>query len=210
MGTKIALIFGSYAYKNWSFLQELQGKVTVICADGGIICAKCAGFSPDVYIGDSDSGGSAEIGVTSIELNPVKDLTDMQAAYEYAVEQGFDEIILTACTGGRQDHHMANLQLLERGNREHIDLKIQDEDNEISCLKDGTLDLFCDKFKYFSIIPIDAVLEGVNISGGKYPLVNATVHRGDSLTVSNEPVNNRANITIKKGSAWIIASDRIS
>ena len=63
MGTEIGLIFGSYAYENWDFLQPLKGKVRVICADGGIHCARNAGFTPQIYVGDNDSGGSAEVGV---------------------------------------------------------------------------------------------------------------------------------------------------
>ena len=113
MGDKTALIFGSVAYPDWRFLAPLQGQnLTVLCADGGIRCAALAGFAPDFYIGDGDSGGSAQ-GLPAILLPAEKDLTDLQAACEAAIDQGASNLILTACTGGRQDHHLANLQLLE-------------------------------------------------------------------------------------------------
>ena len=134
----------------------------------------------------------------------------MQAAYEYGRDQGIKRMILTACTGGRQDHHLANLQLLERASGDGVTAEIWDMDNQIFYLKDGVMELDCKNFRYFSIIPIDPVLHGVSIENAKYPLYNVSVNRGDSLTVSNEPVNNLAKLTIKEGSAWIIASERIS
>ena len=42
------------------------------------------------------------------------------------------------------------------------------------------------QFRYFSLIPLDPVLAGVDIRGAKYPLQNATVRRDDSLCISNE------------------------
>ena len=85
MGDKTALIFGSVAYPDWRFLAPLQGQnLTVLCADGGIRCAALAGFAPDFYIGDGDSGGSAQ-GLPAILLPAEKDLTDLQAACEAAI-----------------------------------------------------------------------------------------------------------------------------
>lgn len=209
MGTKIALIFGAQGYLEWSFLLPLHGKCDVICADGGILCARAANFSPDVYIGDCDSGGAPEDGISSVLLPVEKDLTDLQAAYEYARDAGYQKIIFTACTGGRQDHHISNLSLLERAHGDGVEATVVDPWNEICYLDGGKLLIDCKGFRYFSILPIDRKLKNVRITNAKYPLDVAEVCRGDSLTVSNEPVSGAATIEIGTGAAWIVFSERI-
>lgn len=206
MGEKRALIFGAAPCRDWSFLAGERDRC-VICADGGLRCAQAAGFSPDYYIGDGDSGGHALGRDNSVLLRPEKDETDLQAAYDLARRQGYTDLLLTGCTGGRQDHHLANLQLLERIHRDGLHARICDADNEITFLPPGTRVLSPCGFHYFSLIPIDPQLEGVTIRGAKYPLENRTVLRGDSLTVSNEwcgPVE----LTVRRGTAWLIFSGR--
>ena len=104
MGTQKVLIFGSMPCPGWDFLRPYAHWADlVIAADGGVQCALDAGFTPDIYVGDSDSGGHALTGMEYIPLPAEKDLTDLQAAYETALNRGAGEIIFTGCTGGRQD-----------------------------------------------------------------------------------------------------------
>ena len=207
MGEERALIFGAVCYADWSFLAAERDR-RVICADGGIACAQAAGFTPDYYIGDGDSGGHG-LEKNSVLLRPEKDVTDLQAAYELAREQGFTDLLLTGCTGGRQDHHLANLQLLERIYRDGVQAKICDPDNEITFFPAGRRTLAPEPFQYFSLIPIDAELRGVCIRGAKYPLEYRTVLRGDSLTVSNEWRDGPVELSVEQGSAWLIFSGRL-
>lgn len=114
MGAQTALIFGSMDCGDWSFLEPLRMRQPlVICADGGLACALRAGFQPDCYVGDGDSGGKAVEGAENLMLRPEKDETDLQAAYTLARRHGCREVYFTGCSGGRQDHHIAGLQLLE-------------------------------------------------------------------------------------------------
>ena len=62
------------------------------------------------------------------------------------------------------------------------------------------------QFRYFSLIPLDPVLAGVDIRGAKYPLQNATVRRDDSLCVSNEALGQAVEIRIAHGQAFLIFS----
>ena len=41
-------------------------------------------------------------------------------------------------------------------------------------------------FTYFSVVPMDAVLEGVTIENAKYELTNGTVTRVGMISTSNE------------------------
>lgn len=209
MGTEIALIFGSRACADWGFLEPLRNRVQVICADGGTRCAAAAGFPVNAYIGDSDSGGVPPEGAERVLLPAEKDLTDLQAAYEYARDRGIRRMIFTACTGGRQDHHIANLQLLEQAWRDGVDAAIWDEDNEIRYLQDGTVEIPHGQFRYFSLLPLDRTLSGVTIRGAKYNVENFSVLRGDTRTVSNETVGHPATVTVSQGAAWIIRAGRL-
>lgn len=208
MGAKKALIFGSMECPDWTFLQPyLDWPDLVIAADGGVHCAKAAGFQPKVYIGDSDSGGRAENGMECVPLKPEKDVTDLQAAYDWAKEHGYRELIFTACTGGRQDHHLSAIQLLETAGLEGISARILDPYNEIEYLTPGTYRLEKTAYYYFSLIPVDPVLQGVTIRGAKYPLEHRRVRRGDSLTVSNEWKEPVVEIDIKDGCCYLIRAN---
>ncbi len=209
MGAETALIFGSLPCARWDFLEPLRGRAAVFCADGGTRCAAEAGFPVDFYVGDSDSGGAPPPGAERLLLPAEKDLTDLQAAYELARDRGFRRMAFTGCTGGRQDHHLANLQLLETACRQGIDAVILDERNEIRCFCGGTVTVPHGGFRYFSLIPLDAELRGVTIRGARYPLEDAVVRRGDSLTVSNETAGGPATVTVARGTAWLIRADRI-
>lgn len=209
MGEEIALIFGSIPCQSWEFLEAYRGRAAVFCADGGVQCAKAAGFAPDVYVGDGDSGGRAPKGASAVLLPAEKDLTDLQAAYQCARDRGYRRMVFTACTGGRQDHHLANLELLETAWREGICASVVDPWNEITYLDGGAVEIPPGDFKYFSIVPLDRTLQNVEITHAKYPLSAPLVRRGDSLTVSNETKGVPAHIRIESGAAWIIRSERL-
>ena len=208
MGAQKGLIFGSYPCRTWNFLEPLKNwPDVVIAADGGMQCAKSAGFCPNVYVGDGDSGGKASPGMETVPLKPEKDLTDLQAAYEWARDHDIREVVFTACTGGRQDHHLSAMQLLETAKKDGISAEIRDPDNRILFLTPGTVTVLKSHFRFFSLIPVDRVLSGICICGAKYPLENKTVYRGDSLTVSNEWKEDSVEISFTDGACYFISSN---
>lgn len=206
MGTQKGLIFGSIPCDSWEFLKDLQNEdVVVVAADGGMACARAAGFTPTVYVGDSDSGGFPLPGMETVSLPVEKDLTDLQAAWEWARDHGFRELVFTACTGCRQDHHLSALQLLETAHDQGVSAEIRDSHNVIRFLSGESVSISRGIWRYFSLIPVDRLLTGVTIRGAKYPLHNATVRRGDSLTVSNEWLEEQVEITVQ-GCCYLIMS----
>ena len=52
-------------------------------------------------------------------------------------------------------------------------------------------------------------MEGVTLEGVKYPLQNAALTRGDTFTVSNEPAGEEMTLTVGRGHALLIRSQRI-
>ncbi len=203
MGKKIALIFGAAPQTNWDCLAPLRGKdPLVICADGGLAGAKAAGFSPAIYVGDGDSGGKPLPAGENICLPAEKDVTDLQAAYRCALAHGVKQVVFTGCLGGRQDHHIVNLQLLAQAQQQGIDAQILTPGNRVCCLGPGQYRILGQDYRYFSLLPLDECLS-LTIAHAKYPLPPTTVVRGDSLTVSNEPMDGWAEVTIFSGQAWL-------
>ena len=98
MGTEMkrALLFGSVPCGDGAFLRPYLdgGGWTVFCADGGVRNARAAGLRPDYLIGDWDSGGAPEGDVPCITLPVEKDMTDLQAAVDQALELDYRELLL--------------------------------------------------------------------------------------------------------------------
>ena len=207
MGNETALIFGAVGYPDWSFLAPLRGKVAVFCADGGVNHARSAGFSPDYYIGDGDSGGVPPAGIPAVRLPVHKDLTDLQAAWEQALSLGFRKILLTGCTGGRQDHFLAAVQLLEVVSSRGCEGAILDPENEITFLSPGEHILAPDSFRFFSLLPADARAV-VSIRGAEYEAAQSILRRGDSLGVSNAFLAGSASVQIHEGPCYLIRSGK--
>ena len=177
----------------------------VVCADGGAGIAESLKIPFSLTIGDGDSGGHVRNN-KDISLPPEKDVTDTHAAVDLLLQQGCRTVVICCCTGGRLDHELANILLLEHIYTQKAQGCLIDGQNEVVYAKapfEAAVD--AGGYQYLSIIPLDDRLTGVDMTGFKYPLHNHTVVRGDSLTVSNEPLEG-AQIKIRSGRALVIVS----
>lgn len=204
-----ALIFGACPCQSWSFLERIGPPGLVIAADGGVKWARAAGYEPELLVGDWDSGGKPEEGVPSVSLPPEKDLTDLQAAAGIALDRGCRRMIFTACLGGRLDQTLANLGLLEWVHDRGGEARLLDEGNEARFWDGAPLTLERDAaFRFLSILPLDPVIEDVTLRGVKYPLTNAALRRGDTLSISNEIMAPHAALSAKKGRMLVLRSQK--
>lgn len=176
----------------------------VICADSGYNHAKKLDIKPDIIIGDMDSVNSNDFSCEFIKLNTEKDETDLRECVLYAFEKGFKAIDIICATGGRLDHFLSNLSILEFSHKMNINTRIIDENNVITIL--GSKKKFENISQYVSIIPITefVVCSGKNL---KYKMENLTVKRDNLITISNESVEKTFEIDIKEGLSYIIQSD---
>jgi thiamine pyrophosphokinase len=181
----------------------------VIAADSGIRHASVLGIIPELWTGDFDSvddGLRQAHGDVPTEIFPSdKDKTDGEIAIEAALARGASEVMLVGAFGGaRADHAFLHLTvalrlaeagtpcLLTSGQQEGIPLlpgAARRFDYE-----DGTL---------FSVLPFSD-LEGLTLSGAKWPLADRLVPFGSSLTLSNE-VRGELTVTLRSGRALIVA-----
>lgn len=197
-------------------------KMTDIPEDGDLIIAADSGcdtlteFSnavkktvPDIILGDMDSYSKENLEkFDSIFLPypPEKDDTDTAIAVDVAKSFGCEEIIIAGGLGGRVDHTLANVFLLEDIEKSGARGIITDGKNRAYLAKAENF-FENTKRKYLSLIPIDEEIFGVNMEGFKYPYSTQILARRRFVTVSNEIVASNAKITIAKGICLIVESE---
>lgn len=205
-----ALIFAAAPETEYGYIRAFLDEhpdALIACADGGLRHARALGLHPDFMIADCDSSPEIE-GTEIIRLKPEKDDTDTQGCLREVIRRGCTAVTLVCATGGRIDHELANLSLLEEAHALGVQMEIIDRQNRIVLHAGG-----CMKFKmptgykYFSLVPLDAVLHGVTIENAKYPLHDATVTRAGMITISNEAAaNETVAVEIRDGRALVVFS----
>ncbi|MBE3570318.1 MAG: thiamine diphosphokinase [Bacillales bacterium] len=170
---------------------------------------------PDLAIGDFDSIQENEWKrmkqkVRNIKkYNPEKDETDMELAIEYGVKQNPNIIFLFGATGGRLDHFLANISLLvnEKWSKSSIDFKIIDRQNIISVHRPKKYEIqkLPDK-PYISFLPVNGHVEGLTLTGFKYPLHNYTAKFGSTRCISNELIEEKGTFSFTSGILMMVRS----
>ncbi len=188
-----------------------------IAADSGYRTAQRLGEKIDLLIGDMDSLDGADDAVAEVEsmggevvrVKAEKDETDTQLAVLEAVRRGADEIVVIGGLSGRLDHTLSNLAVLEDLHDRHIIARITDGRNRVRYLKNDSLLIAAEGFRYLSLIAIDEICRGVSVEGCKYPLENARLYRKNQYAVSNELTGVVALVSVRKGRLWVVeSSDR--
>ena len=72
------------------------------------------GLNVDILIGDFDSSSDKTTAARKIQYPTRKDFTDGELCVEYAIDNGYDKILLIGMTGTRLDHTINNILLLLR------------------------------------------------------------------------------------------------
>lgn len=180
----------------------------IIAADGGQNRAREFGLQPDCVIGDFDSTTLDEdFDCIYITYPAEKDLTDTEAALTHALEKGCRNIILLGGMGGRLDHTMGNIGLLDKYYRSFDHMEFIDGKNRMELLKDSDRTLKRDaRYKYFGLVSLNAEASGIDIRGAKYELTGASLERASTLGVSNEFSEDTVEICVQEGTLLIVRS----
>lgn len=180
----------------------------IIAADGGQNRAREFGLQPDCVIGDFDSTTlNEDFDCIYITYPAEKDLTDTEAALTHALEKGCRNVILLGGMGGRLDHTMGNIGLLDKYYSFFDHMEFIDGKNRMELLKDSGRTLKRDvRYKYFGLVSLNAEASGIDIRGAKYELTGASLERASTLGVSNEFKEDTVEICVQKGTLLIVRS----
>ncbi len=187
--------------------EQKKGDDIIISADRGYENAKKLGVSVNFAVGDFDSMDKSKVeGAEIIEVPAEKDFTDTQLAVDLAIEKGVEQITIIGGLGGRLDHTLSNIGILEKLWHLGIRAVITDGKNKIRYINATSELIPKSTFKYLSVIAADNLVKGVSIEGCKYPLKNAKLKRTNGYTISNEIFKNCALVSVKKGGLYVIES----
>lgn len=205
------LLFAGGNLGKWA-LGHIQEADILVGVDRGAWFLIENGHAPHLSIGDFDSVTKEE--KERIEANsrqfsscdPVmKDLTDTEMAFNWALQQQPGEIVLLGVLGTRFDHTLANVHLLAKGLEANIPCRIVDASNEIHLISER-LDVTKDHYQHFSLLPLSPEVTGICLDGFQYPLQNATLRIGDTLGISNVLIGESGSIKLASGLLLVIKS----
>lgn len=159
-------------------------------------------------IGDFDSVTAEEkneiAAYCPLEILPThKDETDSEKGILYALEHGYDEIILYGALGGRMDHTLANLYLLMHRD---LPLILMDEHHRIAKLSKGSY-LLPNRYTYLSFLALEKTV--ISESGVAYPLDKRCITPHDIYPISNKIIDEFAEITIHEGSVLMFQCEDV-
>lgn len=179
----------------------------IICADASCGITEAHGLSPDLIIGDFDSGSRPENEPCEIvEYPSEKDDTDTMLCLKAAIERGFSEIVIVGGVGGRLDHTLANISAL----------LYADECGARAILKGSANTAFIARDEeriqkipgtYLSLFSVTSAAEA-SIKGTKYGGDHTTILRSFPLGVSNEITEDEAVLTVHTGKILCVVSKK--
>lgn len=157
-------------------------------------------------VGDFDSVSEQERkqiaeATTLLQLPSHKDETDSEVAITYAMEQGYDDIILYGALGGRLDHELANLHLMLYRN---LPLTLMNEHNTVKIITPGTYHVK-KIFRYLSFLALEDSC--ISERGVAYPLDHKFLTVQDIYSISNEILGDEAVITLHSGRMMMMQCD---
>lgn len=176
----------------------------VVAADAGLRCLKAQGVNADYIIGDFDSLSYIPRSPNVTVLSPEKNETDMSAAIQIGIKQGYVRFHIYGGTGGRIDHTIANFQLLARLATQHRQGFLFEQGNVITAIHNNSLSFDAVPAGYVSVFAHSDLAEGVCLKGLKYELDRALLNNTFPLGVSNEFMGTKSSITVENGTLLVI------
>jgi len=171
-------------------LPLVQGDVVGV--DRGCAIALKHNIALMVAIGDFDSLNQVDLQMLKKREVPLltfpvnKDKSDAELAFDWAIQQGYETIIVLGFSGGRLDHQQALIQALFK--YKHLGLRLKTPEQTIQFLSNGTHFIKKEKpYEVFSFFTFSQAL--VSLKGAVYPLQNTKIDVRSIYTLSNGWVN---------------------
>jgi thiamine pyrophosphokinase len=209
--SRVVIIANGHLSDPAEALRRIRPGDHIICADGGTHHARAMGLTPDVVVGDLDSldpGLRTEMEGVGVrfEVHPTrKDETDLELALGLAIAEGADDIEILAMLGGRLDQSLANVLLLARSEWAPARVRVTEGNQTAWPVRGGqetTIQGKCGDL--LSLVPLTALVTGVTLEGVEWPLTNATLHFGSTLTISNTLMKPTARLKVEDGLVLVI------
>ena len=192
-------------------LRAAVGGARAIAADAGMRHAAALDLTPESWVGDFDGASPALLhayrDTPRDEHPPAKDATDGEIALRAALARGATRLTLVGALGGpRLDHALGTLALgLATAERGAAVAMTDGRQWAHPVLPGRPLAFTVDGVgPLVSVIGLSD-LAGLTLTGVRWPLVDADVPLGSSLTLSNEMAGGAdATASLRAGRAWLV------
>ena len=184
------------------FARALEAADLILCADGGANRAVAAGLAPHFVIGDFDSLSEnvrAHFAPEQLIHRPSQYATDLEKALQFAVERKCTSATVIGISGGRLDHQICNLNMLEKFS-DRMAMMCIDANGTGYVVRDS-LELSCKIGQQISLFAFRRA-GGITTRGLRYPLQDATMEWAVNDGLSNEAIAELVEIRVAKGSLF--------
>ena len=201
---KAVIVLSHSTIEKQQLLDRLGDGTLLIGVDAGCNLLYGYDLAPDLAVGDFDSIAAHILdayraGGTELIRHPVeKDMTDGELAILEALARGCAEVEICG-TGfsGETDHFLANILLLNK----YPMCSITTRNETIRLASGGTVTIDRAIGAYISFLPL--METRISLQGFLYD-GDFQVDLGDTTTLRNKVVEEKAGITVKKGKILII------
>ena len=205
--SRFAILLGGDLVATPRLMAQIDG-ARVIAADSGIRHAHALGVEPELWTGDFDSVVDEMRQdyphVPTAVFPAEKDMTDGEIAVEAALERGASELVLVGAFGGaRADHAFLHLAAAIRLAEAGTPCLLSSGRQEGRPLLPGETNVDLPTGTLFSVLAFSD-LQGLTLTGAKWPLSDRFVPFGSSLTLSNE-VAGHLTVRLAAGRALLVA-----
>ncbi len=180
----------------------------VIAADRGYDSLMAYGVTPDLVVGDFDSLGRTPVHPNVIQLPCAKDDTDMVFALRRGLDLGYRRFVLLGGVGGRLEHTLGNLQILDWLTTQGAQGFLAGEKTVATALRDGSLTFPPSMSGYLSVFCNSGTAQGVTLTGLKFLLENAVLTSSFPVGVSNEFLGQPAQVSVREGCLLLVWEDK--
>ncbi len=182
-----AILVGGQLEITDKVLKHARETNLVIAADGGARYAEALSLKLDLWVGDFDSSeGLSFPGVPRLEFNPDKDSTDFELAIVAAKDAGATQATVFGAFGGRFDHTLAIALSASKNTLEGFEIVLESGfETGWTLIPYKALELPLRQNQTFSLLALSPGVTGLNITGAKWNLENATLEFGTGFGISN-------------------------
>ena len=180
----------------------------VIAADRGYDSRMAYGVNPDLVVGDFDSLGEVPNHPNVIQLPAEKDDTDMVFALRQGLDLGYRRFVMLGGVGGRLEHTLGNLQLLDWLASQGAQGFLAGEKTVATAVRNGTLTFPAAMSGYLSVLCNSGTARGVTLRGLKYPLERYTMTGSFPLGVSNQFLGQPASVSVEDGCLLLLWEEK--
>ena len=164
MKYKTIAIIGGYSVSE-DFVSEIKKASYIIACDRGAYWLLNHTIIPNEAVGDFDSVLAEELALIKESVPIVhvyhseKDYTDLELALKIASMLKPQEIHMYGVTGGRIDHTLGAIYLLEQYHKLSTKIVCFDKQNEIQLVTKTLLVTRSNQYKYYSLLPITNMVQ---------------------------------------------------